>query len=157
MPGWFDPAWLDMEEAPENKFWREQGLSHWQDDDQWLGDPSVYGNDPGDGGGGAGSNGGGGKGKNRFRWGPVVVVPLCVRALTILCCSAVSSILRVTEFPLPRGGGGFGMDQSRAASFIYGQQRNGTSLTIFISSQAPYTICFYMQKSLQMRYCTDAA
>lgn len=30
MPGWFDPAWLDKEEAPENEFWRQQGLQHWQ-------------------------------------------------------------------------------------------------------------------------------
>lgn len=40
-----------------------------QDNDQWLGDPSIYGNDPGSGGGGNDSGSGGGGRHNRFRCG----------------------------------------------------------------------------------------
>ncbi|KAI8467862.1 MAG: hypothetical protein J3K34DRAFT_523406 [Monoraphidium minutum] len=56
MPPWFRPAWLDMEEAPTNTFWRAGGLGVYQQDTEWLGGG-------GDGGGGKGGGGGGG-----WRW-----------------------------------------------------------------------------------------
>jgi hypothetical protein len=38
MPAWFDPRWLDIEEAPPNTWWRQQGLRPLQVDATWLGD-----------------------------------------------------------------------------------------------------------------------
>jgi hypothetical protein len=38
MPHWFDPRWLDIEEAPPNTWWRQQGLRPLQVDATWLGD-----------------------------------------------------------------------------------------------------------------------
>lgn len=50
MPEWFDPSWLNQEEAPTNAWWRQQGLSIYQVDDTWAGG----GGDDGGGSGGAG-------------------------------------------------------------------------------------------------------
>lgn len=55
MPDWFDPKWLDQDEAPPNQFWREQGIQAYQNDDRWLGTDS-------------GSDGGNRDGRNTFRW-----------------------------------------------------------------------------------------
>ena len=38
MPPWFKPEWLDIEEAPVNTWWRQQGISEYQMDNTWLGD-----------------------------------------------------------------------------------------------------------------------
>jgi hypothetical protein len=58
MPSWFKPEWLDIEEAPTNTWWRQQGLSAYQQDTSWMGDnaPSTSG------GSGDGSSGGSGPG-----------------------------------------------------------------------------------------------
>ncbi|KAL6764803.1 hypothetical protein V8C86DRAFT_3128695 [Haematococcus lacustris] len=39
MPSWFNPAWLDLEEAPVNQILRETGDTQYQYDDTWLGRP----------------------------------------------------------------------------------------------------------------------
>lgn len=56
MPEWFNPEWLNIEEAPMNTYWRQEGLDAYQMNDTWLG-----GNDGGDSGG-KGGDGRGGKG-----------------------------------------------------------------------------------------------
>jgi hypothetical protein len=73
MPEWFRPAWLDMEEAPMNTFWRAGGLKYYQQDSQWLGGvgdeeaSSSGGGGSGDSGSGKGGGGGGG-GSSWGRW-----------------------------------------------------------------------------------------
>jgi hypothetical protein len=66
MPSWFKPAWLDLEEAPTNTYWRAHGLRHYQQDSTWLGDsaPSTSGGGGSEGGGG----GGGSSGRGRGAW-----------------------------------------------------------------------------------------
>lgn len=70
MPEWFKPAWLDMEEAPTNTFWRAHGLSYYQQDSQWLGDnaPSTSSGGGDNGDSGSGDKGGGGGGGGWFWW-----------------------------------------------------------------------------------------
>lgn len=55
MPSWFNPEWLDVEEAPTNTWWRQQGLSAYKQDTSWLGEnaPSTS-SSGGDGGSGSG-------------------------------------------------------------------------------------------------------
>ncbi len=43
MPEWFKPEWLDVEEAPMNSFWRQQGLELYQHDSTWMGDGGNFG------------------------------------------------------------------------------------------------------------------
>lgn len=64
MPSWFNPEWLDIEEAPTNTWWRQQGLSTYRQDTSWLGEnaPSTSGGSGGDGSGDGGSSGNGGSG-----------------------------------------------------------------------------------------------
>jgi hypothetical protein len=60
MPPWFKKEWLDIEEAPTNTWWRQQGLSAYRTDTSWLGEnaPSSSSND----GGGLDGSGSGGSG-----------------------------------------------------------------------------------------------
>jgi hypothetical protein len=69
MPAWFKPAWLDVEEAPSNTYWRAAGNSHYQQDGSWMGDaaPQPGGGDGGGGGSGGSSGGSGGNGGG-WRW-----------------------------------------------------------------------------------------
>ncbi|WIA40731.1 hypothetical protein OEZ86_004420 [Tetradesmus obliquus] len=68
MPPWFKKEWLDIEEAPTNTWWRQQGLSAYRTDTSWLGE-SAPSSSSGDGGGlgGSGSGGAGGNGDG-WRW-----------------------------------------------------------------------------------------
>jgi hypothetical protein len=61
MPPWFKKEWLDIEEAPTNTWWRQQGLSAYRTDTSWLGEnaPSSSSSGGGDGGGMGGSGSGG--------------------------------------------------------------------------------------------------
>jgi hypothetical protein len=49
--------WLDLEEAPTNTWWRQQGLSAYKQDTSWLGEnaPSTSGGGGNDGGSSGGS------------------------------------------------------------------------------------------------------
>lgn len=66
MPDWFDPEWLQQEEAPPNKFYRERGLPAYQSDASSSSalPPLEHDGGGGDEGGGdgygAGYGGGGG-------------------------------------------------------------------------------------------------
>lgn len=68
MPAWFRPAWLDLEEAPTNAYWRAKGNKHYAQDGRWQGaaapEPGGGGGDEGSGSGRGGSSGGGGG----WRW-----------------------------------------------------------------------------------------
>jgi hypothetical protein len=57
MPPWFKQEWLDLEEAPTNTWWRQQGLSAYKQDTSWLGEnaPSTSGGGGNDGGSSGGS------------------------------------------------------------------------------------------------------
>jgi hypothetical protein len=61
MPPWFKPEWLDIEEAPTNTWWRQQGLSAYRTDTTWLGESAPTSSS----GGGGGGSGGGGSGASR--------------------------------------------------------------------------------------------
>lgn len=52
MPPWFKTEWLDIEEAPTNTWWRNQGLSAYRTDTTWLGEnaPSASSGDGSSGG-----------------------------------------------------------------------------------------------------------
>ena len=56
MPAWFKPEWLDIEEAPTNTWWRQQGLSAYRQDTSWLGEnaPSTSSSGGDSSGGGPG-------------------------------------------------------------------------------------------------------
>jgi len=68
MPAWFKPAWLDIEEAPTNTFWRTKGLRYYQQDARWLGDQAPDASSGGDGGEGGSGNDNSGGGGGRWRW-----------------------------------------------------------------------------------------
>jgi hypothetical protein len=66
MPPWFKKEWLDIEEAPTNTWWRQQGLSAYRTDTSWLGEnapSSSSGEGGGLGGSGSGGSGGWSNGK----------------------------------------------------------------------------------------------
>lgn len=60
MPSWFKQEWLDIEEAPTNTWWRQQGLSAYKQDTSWLGEsaPSTSGGGVDDGSSSGGGPGG---------------------------------------------------------------------------------------------------
>lgn len=69
MPSWFNPKWLDIEEAPINTYYREAGRGAYEADaeaakhstvDVQLDDGGGFGGPGGSGSGGPGGSGGGG-------------------------------------------------------------------------------------------------
>jgi hypothetical protein len=99
MPSWFKPEWLDIEEAPTNTWWRQQGLSAYQQDSSWLGDnaPSTSG------GSGDGSSGGSGPGMGwqlsvpmHISLHPAVVSPSPLPPLSAAVGQATSKISPAT-------------------------------------------------------------
>eukprot|EP00879_Flechtneria_rotunda_P009060 GHRR01009485.1.p1 GENE.GHRR01009485.1~~GHRR01009485.1.p1 ORF type:complete len:150 (+),score=40.45 GHRR01009485.1:281-730(+) len=79
MPPWFQKEWLNIEEAPTNTWWRQQGLTAYKMDTTWLGDnaPSTS----------SGHGGGGGSGMLLLHWSSFnVQVSFEIAIVGMWCC-----------------------------------------------------------------------